>query len=244
MSSGAKADDAILPRAEIAPAAKEPLRPDGNEARGELGRRSLDQVLDGTSWVPAAAALLVELLSREIALAHQKGLIHCDLNPANILLEDDGTPKIADLLLAKNLAAHAGLTRTQATLGSPSFMAPEQALGLSDQIGAATDVYALGAILYVLLAGRPPFEAETPVETLSQVKSVEPVAPSRFQPGLPRDIETICLRCLEKAPSRRYASAEALAEDLRRYQEGEPILARPARWWGRAYRWARRRPLH
>lgn len=204
---------------------------------------SLDRVLEGTPWVPADAARLVEALARAIAMAHRKGLVHRDLKPANILLEPDGSPKIADFGLAKNLDWDGGLTKTQAILGSPSFMAPEQAEGKSDQIGAVTDVYALGAVLYVLLAGRPPFKAATPLETMSQVKSVEPVAPSRFQPGLPRDIETICLKCLEKTPGRRYATAEALAEDLRRFQADEPILARPARWWDRASEWARRRPM-
>ncbi len=183
---------------------------------------------------PHRAARLVEALARAIAEAHRKGLVHRDLKPANILLEQDGTPKIADFGLAKILDSDGGLTKTQAILGSPSYMAPEQAEGRSDLIGPATDVYALGAILYVLLTGRPPFKAATPLETMSQVKSTEPVPPSRFQPGLPRDIETICLKCLEKTPSRRYTTALALAEDLRRYQLGEPILARPARAWERA----------
>jgi eukaryotic-like serine/threonine-protein kinase len=203
---------------------------------------SLDQVLDGTPWSPEAAARLVESLARAIAIAHRKGLVHRDLKPANILLEQDGSPKIADFGLAKNLDWDGGLTKTQAILGSPSFMAPEQAEGQSDLIGAVSDVYALGAILYVLLAGRPPFKAATPLETMSQVKSVEPMAPSRFQRGLPRDIETICLKCLEKTPARRYTTAESLAEDLRRFQAGEPILARPARSWDRISKWARRRP--
>ncbi len=204
---------------------------------------SLDRKLDGTPWIPAAAAKLVEALARAIAVAHRKGLIHRDLKPANILLEPDGSPKIADFGLAKNLEREAGLTRTQAILGSPSFMAPEQAEGLSDQVGAATDVYALGAILYVLLAGRPPFKAATALETMSQVKSAEPVPPSRFQPGVPRDIETICLKCMEKSSGRRYATAVALGEDLHRFLSGEPILARPARVWERAFKWARRRPM-
>jgi WD40 repeat protein len=204
---------------------------------------SLDRVLDGTPWTPRAAAKMVEGLSRAMALAHRKGLIHRDLKPANILLDQDGSPKITDFGLAKNLDWDGGLTKTQAILGSPSFMAPEQAEGRTDQIGPTTDVYSLGAILYVLLAGRPPFKAASPLETMSQVKSVEPVAPSRFQPGLPRDIETICLKCLEKTPPRRYATAEELAEELRRFQANEPILARPSSWWDRASKWARRRPM-
>ncbi len=204
---------------------------------------SLDSVLDGTPWKPARAARIVEALARGIAEAHHKGLIHRDLKPGNILLERDETPKIADFGLAKILDSDGGLTKTQAILGSPSYMAPEQAEGLGDQVGVATDVYALGAILYTLLAGRPPFKAATPLETMAQVKSAEPVPPSRFQPGLPRDIDTLCLKCLEKSPGRRYASAAELGEDLRRFQSGEPILARPARAWERAAKWARRRPV-
>ena len=168
---------------------------------------SLDRALDGTPWPPAAAARLVEALARAIALAHRKNVVHRDLKPANILLDHDGSPKIADFGLAKSLDWDAGLTKTNAVLGSPSFMAPEQAEAHADEVGPATDVYALGAILYVLLAGRPPFKAATALETLSQVKAAEPVPPSRFQLGLPRDIETICLKCLEKAPGRRYGTA-------------------------------------
>src|SRR5262249_19253402 len=134
------------------------------------------------------------------------------------------------------------LTRTQTVLGSPSYMAPEQAEGRSHLAGETTDVYALGAILYTLLTGSPPFRAATAIETLAQVKPVEPVPPSPTQPGLPRDVETICLKCLEKAPGRRYPSARALADDLNRYLAGESIVARPAPMWERAWRWARRNP--
>ena len=161
---------------------------------------SLDRALDGTPTAPDEAARLVEALARAIAEAHGKGIVHRDLKPANVLLDADGSPKIADFGLAKLLDSDSDLTRTQTVLGSPSYMAPEQAEGRSHLAGPATDVYALGAILYELLTGRPPFRAATALETLAQVKSTEPVPPSRLQPGLPRDLETICLKCLEKAP--------------------------------------------
>ena len=203
---------------------------------------SLDRALDGTPWPPAEAARLVEVLARAIKEAHDKGIVHRDLKPANVLFGADGSAKIADFGLAKVLDSDSNLTRTHVVLGTPSYLAPEQAEGRSQLAGATTDIYALGAILYELLTGGPPFRAATALETLALVKSADPVSPSRLQPGLPRDLETICLKCLEKAPNRRYPRAEDLAEDLRRYQAGELILARPAAAWERAWRWARRRP--
>jgi tetratricopeptide (TPR) repeat protein len=207
-----------------------------------LPRGNLERMLNGTPWPPAESARLVEDLARAIAEAHGKGIVHRDLKPGNVLLDADGSPKVADFGLAKILDSDSELTRTQTVLGSPSYMAPEQAEGRSHLAGETTDVYALGAILYTLLTGSPPFRAATAIETLAQVKSVEPVPPSRTQPGLPRDIETICLKCLEKSPGRRYPSARALAEDLHRYLTGESILARPAPAWERAWKWARRKP--
>ena len=203
---------------------------------------SLDRALDGSPWPAREAAGLAELLARAISEAHREGIVHRDLKPANILLDAAGHPKVADFGLAKVLDLDGGLTRTHTVLGSPSYMAPEQAEADSGRVGAPTDVYALGAILYELLAGRPPFRAATALETLAQVKGADPVPPSRFQPGLPRDVETICLKCLEKDPARRYPTADALAEDLRRFRAGESILARPAPPWERAWKWARRRP--
>ena len=203
---------------------------------------SLDKVLGGTPMPPADAARLVQTIARAIAQAHREGIIHRDLKPANILLDAGGNPKVADFGLAKLLDSDIGLTKSRAVVGSPSYMAPEQAEGSSSQIGAATDVYALGAVLYELLTGRPPFHAPTAMETLAQVKSNDPVPPSHVQPGMPRDVETICLHCLEKTPARRYATAEALAEDLRRYLAGETIQARSTPIWERGLRWSRRHP--
>jgi WD40 repeat protein/tRNA A-37 threonylcarbamoyl transferase component Bud32 len=204
---------------------------------------SLSQKLDGTPLTPRVAAALVEKLARAIDAAHERGVIHRDLKPANILLTAEGEPKVADFGLAKQLDSATGpQTRTGAVLGTPSYMAPEQAEGRSQALGPATDVYALGAILYEALTGRPPFKAETALETLTQVVMQEVVPPSRLQPKVPRDLETICLKCLEKAPPRRYATAQAVAADLQRYLAGEPIAARPAAPWERAVKWARRRP--
>jgi predicted Ser/Thr protein kinase len=208
-----------------------------------LAGGSLDlAVRDGTPWLADRAARLVEPLAQAVAEAHRRGIVHRDLKPANILLCADGTPKVADFGLARTLDSESGLTRTEAVIGSPSYMAPEQAEGRARQAGPAADVYALGAILYHLLTGRPPFKAATVEETLEQVKRADPVLPSRLEPGLPRDIETICLTCLLKEPARRYPSADALAEDLGRFVRAEPIAARPSGWDERVRRWCRRNP--
>jgi WD40 repeat protein/tRNA A-37 threonylcarbamoyl transferase component Bud32 len=204
---------------------------------------TLAAAIAGTPWPARRAAELVEPLARALAEAHGRGLVHRDLKPGNVLLEPDGTPKIIDFGLAKALGAEGGLTATDSVVGSPSYMAPEQAGGNAKSVGPAADVYSLGAILYELLTGRPPFRGATVLETLEQVKTAEPVPPSRLVPRLPRDVETVCLKCLQKDPARRYGSAAALAEDLRRFRAGEPILARPVGAAERAARWCRRNPV-
>jgi eukaryotic-like serine/threonine-protein kinase len=203
---------------------------------------SLDRRLNGTPWPAKRAAELVEPLARGVAEAHRVGIVHRDLKPGNILLTADFTPKLTDFGLAKSLATDSGLTRTDSIMGSPGYMAPEQAEGKTKDVGPLADVYALGAILYELLAGAPPFRGTSPLEILDQVKNAEPVPPSRLVPGLPRDIETIALKCLQKQPEKRYESAVAVAEDLRRFKDGEPIVARPVPAWERAWRWCRRHP--
>jgi len=204
---------------------------------------NLARSLAGTPQAIARAVELVETLARAIHSAHRHGVIHRDLTPANILLTGDGAPKITDFGLAKIVIGGAGLrTQTGELLGTPSYMAPEQAAGRHRAVGAATDVYALGAILYEVLTGRPPFKAESVLETLRQVMADEPVAPSRLRPRLPRDLETICLKCLRKEPAQRYDGAEALAEELKRFREGRPILARRSSSAERLWRWCRRNP--
>jgi WD40 repeat protein len=202
---------------------------------------TLAQQLGGTPVPPRRAAQLLLELARAVQHAHEQGIVHRDLKPANVLLTESGVAKVADFGLAKLLDAE-GQTHTGAVLGSPSYMAPEQAAGRVRAIGPATDVYALGAILYELLTGRPPFAAATVEATVAQVRQDEPVPPRRLQPTVPRDLETICLKCLEKDPRRRYPTAAALAEDLRRFLAGEPILARPLSAAGRLVRWVRRHP--
>jgi tetratricopeptide (TPR) repeat protein/tRNA A-37 threonylcarbamoyl transferase component Bud32 len=188
------------------------------------------------------AAALLEVVARAVHHAHQRGILHRDLKPANILLTADGTPKVGDFGLAKRLGADGEQSQTNAILGTPSFMAPEQARGDSAAIGPAADVYGLGAVLYDALTGRPPFRGESTADTLYQLVTEDPIPPRRIDRRVPRDLETICLKCLEKDPRRRYASAWALADDLRRALDGEPIRARSVGVVERGVKWARRRP--
>jgi len=203
---------------------------------------SLADKLDGTPLPSRQAAQLVGTLARAMHFAHERGIVHRDLKPANVLLTTAGEPKVTDFGLAKQLDSEKGQTQSGAIVGTPSYMAPEQAAGKSKEIGPAADGYALGAILYELLTGRPPFKAETPLDTVLQVIRQEPVPPSRLQPRVPRDLETICLRCLEKQPGKRYASALQLAEELGRFLNNEPILARPVGQGERLWRWCKRNP--
>ena len=202
----------------------------------------LDRALAGKPQKPVDAARLVETLSRAMHFAHNHSILHRDLKPANILLTSDGVPKITDFGLAKKLEGDSSQTKDGSIMGTPSYMAPEQARGEMKNLGPSADIYSLGAMLYEMLVGRPPFLGTTPFETILQVIKEEPVPPSRLIGKLPPDVETICLKCLQKEPAKRYATAELLAEDCRRFVAGEPILSRPISPAERAWRWCRRNP--
>jgi tRNA A-37 threonylcarbamoyl transferase component Bud32 len=202
---------------------------------------SLERKLRGTPLVAAEAARLVEQLARAVQAAHRQQVVHRDLKPENVLLGADGQPRISDFGLAR-LLDREGTTRTDAVLGTPSYMSPEQASGRTSAAGPSADIYALGAILYECLTGRPPFKAATAVDTVLQVVQTEPVPPRQLTPGVPRDLDTICLKCLQKDPGKRYASAEDLADDLAAFREGRAIKARPVGLLGRAAKWVRRQP--
>ena len=203
---------------------------------------SLAQQLDGTPWPARQAASLTRVLAEAIHVAHRWGIVHRDLKPGNVLLTEEGVPKIADFGLAKILDQTAGLTQSGDLLGTPCYIAPEQADRKNRPITPAVDVYALGAILYELLTGRPPFKGETPLDTVLQVLNDEPVPVSRLQPKVPPEVETICMKCLEKEPRRRYGSAKELADELGRFLKHEPIQARPMGLLSRGVRWCKRYP--
>jgi serine/threonine protein kinase/tetratricopeptide (TPR) repeat protein/WD40 repeat protein len=203
---------------------------------------SLSRKCDKRPQPAMEAARLVEVLARAIEYAHRKGVLHRDLKPSNILLTADGVAKIADFGLATCIGLETGLTATGSLLGTPEYMAPEQANQRQRQIGPATDVYGLGAILYELLTGRPPITGTDLMDVLVRLREEEVISLRRLQPSVPRDLETVCLKCLQKDPRQRYPSAEALADDLLRFLNGKPTLARPVSMPERAWRWSKRNP--
>jgi tetratricopeptide (TPR) repeat protein len=212
---------------------------------------TLSQRFAGQPQEPAYAARIVEAIARAIQHSHDNGILHRDLKPGNVLLSGNGEPKVTDFGLAKTFTPASpdvstvtqagGLTRTGEVLGTPAYMPPEQASGITSQLGPTADVYSLGAILYEALTGRPPFQAPDVLQTLLMVLTMEPVPPRTLLPKLPRDLDTICLKCLEKSPKKRYATAGELAEDLKRFLQGEPTLARPVAFSERVMKWARRK---
>ena len=208
-----------------------------------IAGESLDKKSKDYLANPRHAAELVAKMAGAIRHAHQRGILHRDLKPANILIDSEGQPHVTDFGLSKRVEGDSELTRSGAILGTPAYMAPEQASGKRGAVTTSTDVYGLGAVLYVLLTGRAPFGGDSVIDTLEQVRERPPEPPRKRNSRVPRDLEVICLKCLEKDPSRRYASAEALAEDFRHWLAGEPIVARPVGKGARLSMWCRRRPM-
>ena len=207
---------------------------------GFVDGESLSKRVAEGPLAPGEAAELTRLVAGAIEYAHSKGIIHRDLKPANVLLDSEGNPKLTDFGLARQLGGDSQLTATGQVLGTPGYMPPEQAEGRTDELDKRADVYSLGAILYTLLTGRPPFQAATLVETLRQVCEQPPVGVRQLNPNVPVDLETISHKCLEKDATKRYQSAQELVDELQRFLDGEPILARPITATARAWRWAQR----
>ena len=201
--------------------------------------------VEGKRHGSSAAVVHVFLrVVQAVDYAHRHGVLHRDLKPANIVLDTTGEPHLTDFGLAKVLSRQPALaTESGMIFGTPAYMSPEQASGDTKRVSTATDVYSLGAILYAMLTGHPPFHADTPVATLAKVVHEEPKHPTTFSPAIDLDLATICMKCLEKDPQRRYPSAHALADDLERWLHREPIEARPTRWPGRVWHWCRREPM-
>lgn len=257
LRSGAFAAKAELQRFELEAKAAARLRHPNIVAIHEVGQhsgkpffsmdyiqgRSLAQIVRRTPLPPLRAARYVRILADAVHFAHTQGVVHRDLKPGNVLIDAHDVPHITDFGLAKELDSDLELTVSGSVLGTPSYMSPEQAAGKTKQIGRATDIYSLGAILYDLLTGRPPFRADSPTETIRQVIELEPAPLRLLNAKVDRDLETICLKCLSKDPERRYLTAEALAADLDRFQRREPIHARPLGRLTRGYRWAKRHPM-
>ena len=208
-----------------------------------LSGGTLTQALAREKFNSRRAAVFIIKIARAVHHAHQRGILHRDLKPGNILLDEEGTPHVADFGLAKVLEQDSSMTQSMAIMGTPNYMAPEQASGNSKAATTAVDIYSIGAVLYHLLADKAPFGGETPLAVLAKVRDEEPISPRSLNEHLDVDLSVICLKCLEKDPDRRYGSAEALAEDLQHWLDCEPIQARPVRWPERVLKWARRKPV-
>lgn len=202
--------------------------------------KNLAQIAGGQPVAAQSAAQWLKAIAGAVQFAHQRGVLHRDLKPQNIMLDAAGQPRVMDFGLAKTLGSDSSVTNTGTVMGSPSYMSPEQALGRNDHVGPASDVYSLGAVLYELLTGRPPFRGKSPMDTLSQVVNDEPPPPRSLNVNAPVDLESICLRCLEKDPVRRYPTAREMESDLGRFLDGEPVQARPANALRRTMSWFRR----
>ncbi|MCA9262249.1 MAG: protein kinase [Planctomycetales bacterium] len=208
-----------------------------------LDGQTLADLTDGHPLPPDEALKVVSVLARALAVVHEAGVLHRDLKPANIMVTESGVPKITDFGLARLESHEQFLTTREALIGTPCYMAPEQAAGQAETLGPTCDVYAVGAILYELLTGRPPLLGATLLDTLAQIRDRDPIAPRKLIPGIPLDVDTICMKCLEKNPSNRYAAAGALAEDLDRFLSGRPIVARAVPRREKVWRWCRRNPV-